>query len=194
MNKKFRFRFKKTGTIKRLNKLVVVVTEGEKTEPNYFRDLKELDSVTPNCNTIIHKCKKGGSAKELIKKMENVITRDELEPDDQVWIVVDNDEKDKNKKNEINQLLAWKEQDVVFNKLAVSNPNFEFWLLLHFDCDHTVRGGKDCENRLEDQLKKELKNDNFEYNKWFPTKLVSDDNVWKAVDYAKKRDNAPEKN
>ena len=188
MSSNFRSRFKGKKSPKKLNKLIVVVTEGEKTEPNYFRDLKELDSIVPNCNVKIHKCKKGGSAKELLEKMEYAITKEELESDDQAWIVVDNDEKDKYQKSEIDQLLAWRMENKDIYRLAVSNPNFEFWLLLHFDCDHAVRGGNDCENRLQVQLRNKLKNDNFVYNKWFPTKFINDENVWKAVDFAKNRD------
>ena len=185
MNKKLRLKYKGSKPPKKWNKLVILVTEGRETEPNYFNDLKKLNSFEQDLTLIIHKSKQGGTATALLKKVSIVIEESELESGDQIWIIVDDDEK---KKNEIDKFVAWRKNNTKTNNLAVSDPNFEFWLLLHFDCDYTVRGKKDCENRLENQLRKELPNVRFKYDKSFPSKFVTEDYIWKAVDRAKQRD------
>ena len=168
-----------------MKKLILVVTEGEKTEPNYFRELRNKNLMDPTLSLIIHHCR-GGSANDLVEKMEYMVTKDELEPGDQTWIVADDD---KRAQKEINLLLAWRKSDILFNWLAISNPSFEFWLLLHFDCNYSVIDQKDCEKQLENQLKKELNNKNFEYKKEFPTKFITLDKILVAISRAENRDN-----
>ena len=172
------YRKKKTG------KLVVVVTEGEKTEPEYFKKLKLLNSGVRNRKIKICNCK-GGNVSQIVERMNNVVKDDELDKGDEKWIVVDDDERDD---STVKILLDWQKEAPKFNRLAASNPLFEYWLLLHFEDGNSVSSKKDCEVRLENCLKKELQNNKYKYKKVLPSKFITLKTVGDAIKRAIKKD------
>lgn len=98
---------------------LLVVCGGERTEPDYFRGLK---GQMRNPAIQIRLKAKGCAPKDLVAYARAIapVGGDEF---DQVWCVVDSDDFDL----EAAAALA-AELDV---RLAVSNPCFELWLLLH---------------------------------------------------------------
>lgn len=89
---------------------LLVVCGGEKTEADYFAGLKQL------CRARVTVKSKGDSPLKLVGYAARL--RDQYREEfDEVWCVVD---------------VAKAEADKLGVELAISNPCFEFWLLLHF--------------------------------------------------------------
>lgn len=117
---------------------VLIVCGGEVTEPGYFEGLKRACR-----NPAVRVClkKKGIDPPSLVGYAAVLRDRD---PDafDEVWCVVDVDQFDM-----VATVRASHDCDV---RLAVSNPCFEVWLLLHFrDCQAAVNGAADALRRLK---------------------------------------------
>ncbi len=111
----------------------LIVCEGEKTEPNYFRGFrvpKEIvEIVGLGANTV-------GIVKEAIR-------RDAEEGYDQVWCVFD---RDSFPANNFNDALNLARKSSI--RVAYSNQCFELWYLLHFNYYHTAISRKDYINKL----------------------------------------------
>lgn len=105
---------------------ILIVCEGTKTEPNYFKELiDELELNTANVQTV---SSPSTCPRQLVEFAVELAESDEY---DSVYCVFD---KDNHKKyNEAMQLIA------VSKKLvsAHSVPCFEYWLILHFDASAT---------------------------------------------------------
>lgn len=135
----------------------VIVIEGDSTELDYFRILGQ------HCPGVSIKCKKSNhhsSPKNVLKKIQNELSSHPLEPGDQAWIVVDRDQWPVEQLFDIKKWV--KRQKNV--RIALSNPKFEFWLLLHFENARGVRTPKVCDERLRRYLKdydKSLNNSDF---------------------------------
>ncbi|EFK05692.1 conserved hypothetical protein [delta proteobacterium NaphS2] len=78
-----------------------------------------------------------------MKRAEGFVREKGLRKNDEVWLVIDRD--------------LWTEEQLakVFlgcksagYNLAVSNPKFEYWLLLHFEDGRGVSCSRDCTERL----------------------------------------------
>lgn len=105
-------------------KVFVIVSEGKKTEPIYFRRYRErycnLSIKTPDskCTDPVNLAK---FAKEQIKQ-EGL----DLKNGDKIWCVFDCDE---NPNERISKACKIAGKDVI---ICLSNPSFELWYLLHF--------------------------------------------------------------
>lgn len=108
---------------------VLIVCEGEKTEPNYFNELKdhlELNSanvvVTGNC---------GSSPISVVDHalQQYRIERDAGDPFDKVFCVFDKDTHE-GYQQAIQKTEAARPKDTFFSITSV--PCFEYWILLHF--------------------------------------------------------------
>ena len=106
-------------------KVYVIVCEGEKTERIYFNRYKtrysNLKIETPNSKCTDPKNLAKFARKQIEKKGLNFINGDK------VWCVFDCDE---NTNEDISQACKIAKNDV---KICLSNPNFEFWFLLHYE-------------------------------------------------------------
>ena len=148
----------------------LIVCEGKKTEPNYFRAL--IDECKSQNNgakidkqrTIVSIAAKIGAGAvgtgnlvNKAKKLEKEYKRKHQVPFDRVWLVFDKDEfPDFNKAIED----AKKEK----MNCAWSNGAFELWFLLHFQNGFEGKC-KDYVNKIESILKKKLKKTDFSYEK-----------------------------
>lgn len=104
-------------------KRILIVCEGEQTEPNYFRDFglssAEVKVIGSGCNTL-----------SLVEKTKQI--KEELEdkiaaPFSSIWCVFDRDDNPAhNVDNSIQKAKKYK-----FN-VAYSNEAFEIWFILHF--------------------------------------------------------------
>lgn len=131
-------------------KRVLLVCEGKKTEPNYFKSLKK-DLKLTSVNIEIAGAK--GKALELVRY---AIGR-RVDEFDVIWCVFDKDDCTEDQFREALKLAKT-------NKLSVaySNESFELWLILHFTS--SVRGvkRKDYGNKLTSLLGKSY-NKNKDY-------------------------------
>lgn len=123
----------------------LIVCEGKKTEPNYFRsfrvnrDVVEID-IKPGL---------GQQPSQLIKIAENENIKGDY---DQVWCVFDRDNWTANDFN--NAIISAQTKDV---NVAYSNEAFELWYVLHFEFLHAGINRKDYEQKLDVALKKKYK-------------------------------------
>jgi hypothetical protein len=131
----------------------LIVCEGTKTEPNYFRsfrvpkDVIEIRGVAEDPNRLVN------SAKELAAEDEY----------DQVWCVFDRDPGAWTAENFNNALKNAKRHKF---HVAYSNESFELWYILHFQFLSTATSRHDYEDRLSKLLgQKYQKNDPKMYEK-----------------------------
>ncbi|MBQ4266388.1 MAG: RloB domain-containing protein [Clostridia bacterium] len=122
---------------RRTKPVILIVTEGEKSEPKYFEHFRTRQNnvevrVVPNS--------KNGSKTDylnLIRKASRICKDDDLSPKsgDSVWIVADGDvnyqaaDAIKKKNAALTQARATAEKEAY--SLLISNPCFELWYLLH---------------------------------------------------------------
>ena len=122
----------------------LIVCEGEKTEPNYFRSFKllikvieiDIKGVGENPTKLVN------SAKEFNEQEESDY--------DQVWCVFDRDDVPLEKFNN-----AIKKAEAQGFKVAYSNEAFELWYVLHFEYLDTGISRKDYCKKLDKLLKRE---------------------------------------
>lgn len=173
MSPKGRRRFVRPPGERRYRKMFVLVTEGRKTESQYFEIFKDR-------NLAVHiefLKKKGDSAPpQVLEKMRNYLKRRGLKNSDEAWIVVD---KDQWTDNQLSRLHEWAQEADNYG-LALSNPKFEFWLLLHFENGKGVSNSRTCSQRLERFIPG--------YDKDINARKISEDMIKKAIERARKRD------
>jgi hypothetical protein len=110
-----------------ISKRILIVCEGEKTEPNYFRAQRRKLKL-PLVEIEIKE--KAGPPISLVTTAEKFANeRKKDEKFDEVWCVLDREGKHH---NPTFTDAIQKAQSLAY-KLAVSNPAFEFWYILHFE-------------------------------------------------------------
>ena len=137
--------------IRPYRRVFVIATEGQKTEPQYFRMFNSREA------TIMIKCLQRdthSSPQELLKKIKRFIKENGLKKEDEAWIVVD---KDNWNPEQLNFLFGWSNEDPRYG-LAVSNPMFEYWLVLHFEEGNNIKTKDECLNRLKKYIPDYKKN------------------------------------
>jgi hypothetical protein len=158
---------------RRYKKLFIVSVEGSKTEPQYFARLNQLQS------SVLVKCLKRPSTEsspiQVLKKMESYLRKESLKKTDEAWIVVD---KDDWTENQLRELLKWAKKSENYG-FALSNPHFEYFLLLHFEEGKGIANSQECQTRL----KRHLPN----YKKDFDSKKITLELIVKAISRAKQR-------
>lgn len=136
----------------------LIVCEGEKTEPNYFKafidnrrsEVKEVNVKGCGCST----CQLINEAKKIREKLEH----ERPVSFDRVWLVFDKDEfKDFNK-----AIVDAKKEGM---NCAWSNQAFELWYVLHFQYLDTGVDRKQYIEMIEDKVRKASKSKTFKYKK-----------------------------
>ena len=121
----------------------LIVCEGEKTEPNYFR------TFPVNKNLIRLDIKgEGKSTKSLVEKAIELKSNTEYDKNDQFWCVFDRDKNPKNPNDAQNFNAAIEMAKNNGIKVAYSNDAFELWYLLHFYLYKTGISRQDYPDRL----------------------------------------------
>lgn len=133
-------------------KIIILAFEGNDTEQMYFEDFKETFKDTDLFNNdliYLHLLKRpksdtNSAPNHVFKKLKKE-AKDEynFKPTDELWMIIDTDRW----KNIDQIILECNKQENMF--VAVSNPCFEFWLLLHI---------KNISEYKEDELELILKN------------------------------------
>lgn len=112
-------------------RLIVIASEGDETEPRYFTALaREYDS--PRTHVKILKRQEGeknnSSPSHVLQQLNDLKKEYALEADDELWLVID---RDKWTEEIVSRVAQECSQDPMM-RLALSNPCFELWLVLHF--------------------------------------------------------------
>lgn len=119
-------------------KLFVIASEGADTERIYFeafgyqimRNLALSSKVKIEFLKRDEKQRTYSSHQKVIKQLDNYKRNYHLANDDELWLVIDRDKQN----NPIANISAIAQScSQKGYKLALSNPNFEFWLLLHLN-------------------------------------------------------------
>lgn len=161
---------------RRYRKLFVIAAEGVKTEPHYFAIFNGQQSV------IMVKCLKGrndSAPRHVLKRMEQYLRQQTLRAADEAWLVVDRDQWTD---EQLAQLHSWTQEHANYG-LALSNPNFEYWLLLHFEDGTGMKSIQDCIDRLKRYLP--------DYDKDIDARKITRQGIEEAVRRARLRDNPP---
>jgi hypothetical protein len=108
-------------------RVILIVCEGEKTEPIYFSHFREELRGKTSIKILDTNAK---DAEGLARYARIQVERFDLEPHkgDRAWIVFDADE---NSQTQIDK--AVKISRSIGANIALSNPCFELWYLLHFE-------------------------------------------------------------
>ncbi|MEG4320461.1 MULTISPECIES: RloB family protein [unclassified Microcoleus] len=120
----------------------LIVCEGEKTEPNYFRSFPVDTKVIK-----LDLKGEGKNTNSLVEKAIELKNDSEYDESDRFWCVFDRDINGKNSKDapNFNAMTIAKNNGI---KVAYSNDAFELWYLLHFYFYNTGISRKDYQNRL----------------------------------------------
>ena len=101
----------------------------------------------------VHIKRVGGDKKSapphVLKRLRQYIDAHPVSGDDQAWLVVD---RNNWKKQDIDELAKWVAGDPGRRGLALSNPCFELWLLLHYEDAPVGASCRDYERKLRDHI------------------------------------------
>lgn len=157
--KKKRDYFKRRVETKDKRQRFLIVCEGKKTEPNYFRSFR----VPKEVEVVIG----FGNGVHVTVVREAIRLRDASRNDfDQVWAVFDRDKELSNPRSvqNFNEALRLAQENNI--QTAYSNDAFELWYLLHFDYCDTAILRSDYITKLQSKLPGGYKkNDPYVYAK-----------------------------
>lgn len=168
--------FSRKTDIRSYKKLFLIATEGTKTEPQYFNMFRHSNNI------VDVRCIKGSSKsapKYVLNTMKSYLKKINLRKDDEAWLVID---KDMWSDSQIKELFDWTKKNIKYN-LAVSNPKFEYWLLLHFEEGKNANTPSSCVEKLRKYLP--------DYNKNIDIRKITIDKIIKAIEVAEKKDVPP---
>lgn len=166
---------RRSGTLSYRRRFVLAV-EGVKTEREYFAILGRIQQkITIKCLT--HKYKT--SPTNVMDRLEDYLKKNKLNQSDEAWIVIDKDQWSDDQLNKVSNWSKLRENC----GLAVSNPKFEFWLLLHFEDGDQGTSSQSCSTRLKQYLPA--------YDKGIESQWITKEQIRLAVARARKRDSPP---
>ncbi|MBR3022511.1 MAG: RloB domain-containing protein [Bacteroidaceae bacterium] len=113
-------------------RLIVIASEGKDTEGIYFKALaKEYTNPRVHVHILERSVdeQNNSSPEHVLKQLNDYKSQYELEADDELWLVVD---KDRWTEAMLSRVATECSQEVAMH-MALSNPCFELWLLLHIE-------------------------------------------------------------
>ena len=113
-------------------RLIVIASEGKDTERIYFKALaKEYSNPRVHVHILERSVaeQNNSSPEHVLKQLNDYKSQYELEADDELWLVVD---KDRWTEAMLSRVATECSQEVAMH-MALSNPCFELWLLLHIE-------------------------------------------------------------
>ena len=157
-------------------RIILIASEGRVTEPIYFQ---AVQSLVENVDIRCVPASRQSSPFHILKRMKNAL--DELTTfsrKDSAWIVAD---KDLWTNEQLCLLYEWA-GEAPNRGVAISNPAFECWLLMHFE-------EKNCDSHAKytERLRRHIP----DYDKKFAPSLITKEAVLVACQRAKSRDNPP---
>jgi len=155
-------------------KIYLILSEGSVTERSYFEGIR---SRFKNAQLICYGSNKASAPLKLLKRMKILLKRLNIKGPFEAWILMD---RNSWKKEHLDAVVKWASENPNFH-VAISNPKFEYWILLHFQNAGSV-SSRECSRLLSKHLphfEKELR------------KPPSDDQIALAVKRARQKDNPP---
>lgn len=113
-------------------RLIVIASQGKDTERIYFKALaKEYSNPRVHVHVLERSVdeQNNSSPEHVLKQLNDYKSQYELETDDELWLVVD---KDRWTEAMLSRVATECSQEVAMH-MALSNPCFELWLLLHIE-------------------------------------------------------------
>ena len=113
-------------------RLIVIASEGKDTERIYFKALaKEYTNPRVHVHILERSVdeQNNSSPEYVLKQLNDYKSLYELEADDELWLVID---KDRWTEAMLSRVATECSQEVAMH-MALSNPCFELWLLLHIE-------------------------------------------------------------
>ncbi len=132
---------------------VLIVCEGEKTEPYYLKALREHFGLA-QANVKIDP-RSDSSPTSVVRYAKTLIKESSASPYDHVYCVIDRD-RHADFQKAVDQVNGFKNKDTKLH-LIVSNPCFEYWILLHYIYTTKVfgaSGDSPCDELISTELKK----------------------------------------
>ena len=165
LQKRFAQSNKKRNKSREIRVSILIVCEGTKTEPNYFK------SFPKNVGQFVFDIQTKGTGMNTLNVVEKAIElrNDSILKYDRVWAVFDRD----NFKN-FNAAINKAEKNNI--GCAWSNEAFELWYLLHFQYRNTAMGREEYQKAIENEINEALesKKKPYKYKK-------NDTNMYKNV-------------
>lgn len=138
--------------------LVLIVCEGEKTEPYYFKDLMRVEKLSSVNISVI-----SGNGSDPVSVVDTAINEQQKQekylPFNSVYCVIDKD-----KHPNFHQAIDKANANGI--KIIVSYPSFEYWYICHFDfyrspiiATGNKSAGDNCVSILNTYWKKAFKKD-----------------------------------
>ena len=159
--KRFKQKSLKKEETKKLISYFLIVCEGEKTEPNYFKGFPK------QVGNIVYDIELDGGGISTLKVVEKAMElRDKSKQKyDRVWAVFD---KDSFKPNSFNSAIFKAKANGI--ECAWSNEAFELWYLLHFHNRVTAMCRDEYKKAIEDAVNDKMlqKKKTFKYQKNAP--------------------------
>lgn len=155
--------------------VILIVCEGEKTEKNYFETLKKQLNLT-NANIIIDP-DSNPSPSSVVKYAKQKLEQNPNEYDE-IYCVFDRD-----RHKDFNKALNMVKNTII--QTIVSDPCFEYWILLHFTNTSKIFGGSGGSPCKEVQEAKEFKANVRNYAKDYDFKEIITQHLETAIKNAK---------
>jgi len=168
-------RFRRPMGQRHYKRMFVIVAEGTVTEQEYFQLLNDESIICVKCL----KNRSNLTPKEALLRVREHIRKEGLRKTDEAWVVVD---KDSWAVEHLDELHKWAQGCSNYG-FALSNPKFEYWLLLHFEDGKGVVTSEQCSKQLNKHLP--------EYDKHVDARKFTHERIKAATDRAKKRDIPP---
>ena len=150
-------------------RLIVIASEGKDTERIYFKALAK-EYTNPRVHVHILERSEAeqnnSSPDHVLKQLNDYKSQYELEADDELWLVVD---KDRWTEAMLSRVATECSQEVAMH-MALSNPCFELWLLLHIE-DSALLTPEEQKQRIENRRKS--KNGDPYLKVWLRQKMAS---------------------
>lgn len=139
---------------------ILIVSEGKKTEPNYFHEIRRLSRLPKSLVTILP-CEIGTDPENIVKYAHKLLIEGrehapKIQPKafERVYVVFDRDEhltykEALEKINKLNNTLKNDNKQPVHFEAIVSVPCFELWLLLHYEDIKSPLNRKEVLSRLK---------------------------------------------
>jgi hypothetical protein len=142
--------------IRPYRKLFVIAVEGHVTEPDYFNEI--IRPLLPR-QLVEIQCLRSGHRSDpnsVLRRLKDHVETEPARPGKELWLVVD---KDQWSPEQLDTLLLWvnESRNGEIRGLALSNPCFEYWLVLHFEEGKKLPTAQACRKRLKKYIPFEKK-------------------------------------
>lgn len=156
---------------RRVRKIIHVLAEGE-SELDYL-DMRSIRQAVRSGGAVVVKRVRHHPGQtdpaSLVKRMRSYLKGQDFEKGDEAWIVLDADEWTR---DQLEQVISWVQADGRHH-VALSNPKFELYLIMHYEDANGCTSAAEVDRRLRRYWK--------DYRKRIPETKFSDEEIRSAV-------------